>query len=501
MPRRAIVVVHGVGSQKKGETLNAIAEPLVRYLRRYLGPHALELDADLRPEHGPARATLRFQVGPLEEEWAMTEARWAEAFHPSPADPVMRWGFRILWEHTYSIVFGVFLRHLPWFPKRHYPPPTNPVYQDPPSSVAMRLWNVLVALAVAVIYLPAWLMVLSLASVFYLAAQLPSWLLVVGPAARLQRLLIEQLVNGVGDQQSMTSNPIARNAASRTVLRALAPHLDSRRDDYRYCETVTVVAHSGGCVVSHDALTDREIKAWSFRANGAQPTRVSWFTVGSGLNLAYRVAPHDPHWERTLDARIRWTDLWARYDPVPHGPVPPKLQRAVRGAHGAFESVRVVNRDNPFADHSEYWGNHEEVMSRLVYEVLGERPAGHPLWQRIAPDLQQEIVRHRRGVARFVWVRFGVALTMLGVAWAFDLAAWLGDRLLERIGPLAGAPFPIGAIDRWLAERPAFSVPFAGPLGANALLGLAILGIVSYLAYRLITLWFQGPLERRDQWH
>ena len=67
-------------------------------------------------------------------------------------------------------------------------------------------------------------------------------------------------------------------------------------------------------------------------------------------------------------------DLWARYDWAPHGPADEGLAKLIKGDNKDYYSVRVVNKDNPLRDHHEYWGNHEEVVSRLVYEIAGRPP-------------------------------------------------------------------------------------------------------------------------------
>lgn len=520
MARRAIVVVHGVGSQKKGETLNAVVEPFIRFLHRFgepADPNGVQIVTDLRPVDGPARAILRFGHGGQVEEWCFTEAWWAEAFHANPADPVMRWGFRVLVEHAYSIIYGIFLRHLPFWSgpaaaeSPEGPAPADPVYQNPDPAWSSRLWDVVVAASIAAIYLPAWLIVLALASLFYLIAQLPSWLLIVGPAAALQQSLVETLVSGVGDQQAMTADYLAVNSASRPILDALAPHLDPLHPDYQPCETVTVIAHSGGCVVSYNALSTPELKGWSFGdlAGPDLPARsaprwVTWFTVGSGLNLAYQMAPHDWFWQRRLDPRIRWVNLWARYDPVPFGPVPVGLRdQVVRGGPAPadrFEDVRVVNRENPFADHGAYWRNYEEVVSRFVYEILGRPKPGHLLADAI-DTCHTEIVRHRRGVALFVWLRFAALVLVLLADRGTQFSVGLGDWLLGLLALPVPWPWPLDHLVHGLAVNPVLlNLPGLGPVGANALIGLAGLGLLAYLVYRLATLWPRGWLERGSDW-
>src|SRR5262249_30381146 len=129
-------------------------------------------------------------------------------------------------------------------------------------------------------------------------------------------------------------------------------------------------AHSGGCVVSFDALAGEEVRRWM--AGDPPGRRITWVTVGSGLNLAWRMRPRDKasdraFWERRIDGYVNWIDIFARYDPVSQDGAPdgtPLLDRGnmvgdILGAepNRPFVGVRVVNEDWPLTDHGGYWWN------------------------------------------------------------------------------------------------------------------------------------------------
>lgn len=514
MARRAVVLLHGVGSQQKGATLDDVVEPIIRFLHRFVSPsdpNGVRLDVEMRPEHGPAAATIRFDLDGQTETWEITEAWWAERFFASPSDLVLSWGWRVLTLQAWNVFYGIFVRHLRPPADPPYDPPYSRVYDTPDPPWFSRIYDFLVGVALLIAFVPAYVLVLALASVFFLFAQLPPWLLVPRAAAILQKELVETLVHGVGDQQAMTTSYAARDSASRALVQALAPYLDSTRPDYRRCDAATVIAHSGGCVVACDALTDREVKEWDFGAgDGQPPTPVTWFTVGSGLNFAYQVSPTDWFWDRELDPRIKWVDVWARYDPVPHGPPPAELRDRVRRlspgpeegpAPAEFRTLRVVNRDNPFTDHGTYWRNYEEVVSRFVYEIMGRPPDGSSLREAIEVA-RKEIPLHRRGVAVIMWLRFAVAITLLLLARLHHVGAALGARLLDLLTSFPGpAIWPFDQLLGWLATRPAlFSLPVVGAVGADSVVGLTGLALVAYLVYRLLTLWFRPLLERGSVW-
>jgi len=68
-----------------------------------------------------------------------------------------------------------------------------------------------------------------------------------------------------------------------------------------------------------------------------------------------------------LPASIRWIDFFARSDPVPNGPLVPRVDRIPLER---FESYAVENRASFFFDHVSYWLNPEQVVSRLGDELL-----------------------------------------------------------------------------------------------------------------------------------
>ena len=71
MKRRAVFLVHSVGSHKKGQFLEAVLEPLIKFLRaNFEGGHAA---IHQRPAEGPANATIQF----LDERWDIREVWWA----------------------------------------------------------------------------------------------------------------------------------------------------------------------------------------------------------------------------------------------------------------------------------------------------------------------------------------------------------------------------------------------------------------------------------------
>ena len=121
----------------------------------------------------------------------------------------------------------------------------------------------------------------------YLFLLLPIWLIWPAALGQLQRTLVNMITGGIGDQQAMTNRQVAVAGAADAVAQALWYFLSPDRRDRDDYDTVTVIAHSGGCVVSYAALAREDVQRWL--RESPELKRVTWITVGSGLNLAWRM--------------------------------------------------------------------------------------------------------------------------------------------------------------------------------------------------------------------
>jgi hypothetical protein len=290
--------------------------------------------------------------------------------------------------------------------------------------------------------------------VFLLLPLVALWPSAVG---RLQVALVNTLTGGIGDQHATTNRRVAAAGAADTVVRALWYFIAPDRPGNSVYDTVTVIAHSGGCVVSFDALVRHDVRRWLSESTSLR--RVTLMTVGSGLNLAWRMrakrkARDRAFWGRTLGDHVNWIDIYSRYDPVPQGSPPAEMVEALVGPPPhPFVSVQVTNRDWPLSDHGTYWENFAEAMSRMVHAVtdsrLGQQPLSelgdsysvqthrdgatdaHPLARpvreaiRAAPDRHRQVTTRR--FASFLLIAAGVVLVYLT---SKSLGSWLlGDRV------------------------------------------------------------------------
>ena len=482
MPVRPVFIVHGVGSQQKGEVLTAVVEPWVQFLGKHLGVENVRLETEIRPESGPAHAVITFGG----ERWEIWEAHWAQSFYPLKSFRVLTWGFSILLHQTRSIFQGL----IPILRGPPYPHHSPFIYKRRPIGWSAKLADKLVGYPAVLLFVPLHVLSLAVASVFFILSQLPVGLFQPKLGAVVTKLT-EALVQGPGDMAAILLSE-TRLASMKNELKQLMLHkVASASKDGQAPERATVIAHSAGATVAFAVLSDPALwEVWDQAATG--PKEISFLTVGSSLNLAWRSDRNHPIWQSGLDPRVRWIDFWARYDPVPHGPAVREMQLKARGPDGGvFESVRVVNADNPLTDHVSYWSNHPEVVSRFVYEIANLTedavvdPAaednstpnrmvtlGQSVWLAL-----EDVKRHRSWIGIMSLLRAYVPLAILGAVTALDFATpwntatYLGGPVLDLILPVEQE---VSGILAWLA-------------------GAGVISVMLYSLWQIVRLWAVEP--------
>ena len=470
--RRAIVVTHGVGDQRRGDELDTVVEPLIAFLGKALGHERVRLKArTLLDDDGIAAAVIHLTSpdGTVLEEWQVREAWWADTFRVSPTRSVLFWSTIQFVFHTMATVEQVIGRNIQRFISHalgSHDQATGPWDIRVSHSLLIYFINILSWAIISSSYVFIYVLGIALIVPAVVVLSLPAliWPKEVG---QIQTFFISLLTGGIGDQQAMTTRRVALAAAANTISTALWPFIapEARKKRAYDFDTVTLIAHSGGCVVSYEALAGLEGKRWlDPEAIGASADdgrrRVTWITVGSGLNLAWNSHPpkhakDEAFWNRSISKYVNWIDIYARYDPVPQGEPPKEMvERLMGGSNDVpYVSIRVVNDDWPLSDHGAYWWNHEEVMSRIVFAIVNSKLAQSPLqakeagWeistavsnmsptpsQQLQATLVQQVrvsvdagSERRRRVAtrRFVsmLMLLGVATVLLGVD---TLALWL----------------------------------------------------------------------------
>lgn len=98
---KGIVLVHGTGEAKKGETLYRFVNPIVRYMtvRRGRAPQvASDVHLDSKEQ---AEASVKYEG---EQEWQFREAWWTEAFPKAEYDPALGWTAIRGWEQLKGLI-------------------------------------------------------------------------------------------------------------------------------------------------------------------------------------------------------------------------------------------------------------------------------------------------------------------------------------------------------------------------------------------------------------
>ncbi|MSQ22482.1 MAG: hypothetical protein EXR53_04140 [Dehalococcoidia bacterium] len=209
----------------------------------------------------------------------------------------------------------------------------------------------------------------------------------------LSNLLYPFVVQSLGDAKVFLDDSIAADAIRRPFEDAF---LDMLKDDD--IESITIISHSLGAVISYDALTegwpvDVHLKANPEERNNPntqRPRRITWITIGAALNRTYTITeqqtgnPARRRFTSPVAASLRmpeqafsWVNLYARYDPVPAGPLYNAFFQCTQVAKAQFKERMVINSDNMLYDHTTYWRNDVLVWPRIV-QAICDNPAPWP---------------------------------------------------------------------------------------------------------------------------
>jgi hypothetical protein len=269
-------------------------------------------------------------------------------------------------------------------------------------------------------------------------------LLPIGPlkGGALTRPIDNFLLNWFGDVHILLGDP-AQSASVRARL------VDAIWDlEAVHCEPITIVAHSGGAIVTYLTLADPV-------TSKLRVDRV--VTHGEGANLAWRLTseggltkqqvedklgPADVYGDlyRSITNRtwpVLWTDMWASQDPAPVG-----LMNFPRVDLATVESIGVWNRLSFREDHGTYWENDEEFVIPLLRRLVGTRkdPSSNRFGSDDAHFKRSQKRRQRIAVLSF-WSQFCRALPTIAVVhwFAFHASALSAAATSAAGGTVAAA--------------------------------------------------------------
>jgi hypothetical protein len=491
------VFVHGIGSQRPGETLLDWSRPLIKLLTEWRTAHGLPPDPVITSDvdfSGASLPTIELAipagpVGPNDEptpaqRWIMTEAWWAARVQPPSLGTMTRW----LSDDFGRVVEGI---------KKGF---KNRTDDDRRRRALLRLTDAHDRLAAAGIDDRRWAWIDRLDHLQARALSLAlgaAWVLgtiLLVPYAALRALPFKALRDAVGLRQ-LDSFLVDWFGDMRILLydQAQAANIRARLADAvaqlvaRGCGPIVVVAHSGGAVVSFTTLTDP----------GHPPLPVTkLITLGQGLDLAWRLEnawrglPPGDRLIPKLDGLAwaeRWVDFWASYDPATGGPLEPP-----DGVTAKPDEVPVRNRMSLVEDHGTYWENDEEFLIPLLREL--DTPEGPPSRSRFFRDRESELIRVERRrqrvgiLAAWRWVCLVAGTVAIGGA-TIHAALLHGDRLrrlgettTDVWGAIPGATLLTSPID-WFAGLRAW--PGWLPTTGEWLLGVLLVVLVFVILVRV----------------
>jgi hypothetical protein len=469
-----VVVIHGVGDEKRNETLVQIVDALTYWYNheaglalRPAGPGRMWLTTELTEDDDPdapaSRATLELvaPASPGGEPPAgsdvllkFREVWWARSFGAQPLGSTIRWA---------RVQFAEQMRHI-LLPPSHaarraparrtaqaltYRPVAAPdgagtaggtagagSGAPPPRSAAPTSRPLLRgALAVYAVVQYIW----KLAQMLLLLPVLSVLLLVLGALQALSAIGILQSAAVFGftalSRYVMLHWIASTQVYMRDYTRAAAirqlfeREVDAFLRDER-CDRVVVIAHSMGTVIAYEGLTT--LRSESEAPGNQKP--ITFICLGQALRRVWLLPGIDVRRLRgVLPERVRWIHFWARYDPVTVGPLGPHaLPRiaswsdastpdpydAICASLERCANVDVVNADSTLADHVTYWDNLEQVVGPIAHELVADHAA---VERAVAAGLATpgDVLERRWAVA---W-RYTLALGA-GVAVSVALLAW-----------------------------------------------------------------------------
>ena len=376
-----VIVVHGVGEQKKGEQIaefgDQLAEALINSFQEEFGeecerPVRLDMNIDSDPES----VILHIETPTGEKaDWVCKEAYWADAFLAPSARDVLGWGFTknvpVLWWAFLRILkcYGIVLvdplnnaytaemyeaakPQLPFSRSKRSSseraprtPPSTPLSPVKPKSAdvltpklpwwaalfgrlvvwPMHLVSCFLSIFLAIVALPALF-------IYWVISHVPFTIKPLEDLVEWMRANTDPFFSkSIGDMTQYVENAAwsasMRNRLEKVIIEMLN---DERLKD------VTIVAHSMGGILTYETLSKNGnvAKEVNRLKNQAKAKKITFVSVGSGVNIAFVIA-NQKGCSTEGKNRIRqplaveitgpspnmfcWIDIYARLDPVPAG--------------------------------------------------------------------------------------------------------------------------------------------------------------------------------------
>jgi hypothetical protein len=523
--RVGIVFVHGIGTQKPAETFLDWSSSMVRMLEAWRLEQGFGVDPVVRSQFAFSHSALPFLELDIPasgdrdaSRWIVTEALWAEAIRAPSLDVVGRYLRDRLWSIVSGIRAGYRIREDSWHDRTTATSaeeaadfaPADRWIADRIDELGRGWWGWIGAIdALQRSILTQWLVVVPLVALATLLLTIwaPLRKLPIGPLRDFAeaRIVDSFLTDWFGDLPVLLDDPVQAANVRARVAEAVSA-LEGQG-----CDSIVLVAHSGGAIVSFETLLDP-----AYLPESQRPIHVDKLvTIGEGLKLGWRLEGAEgrplERGNRTAGdlgaarPRIRWVDVWATFDPAPAGPLVSPTDvvldvgkpgdRAVSAADSptgrlVVESRPVTNFMSLRNDHGGYWDNDEGYLVPLLRHIDDPRGSGQASRFYRNDALRTVRIERRRqrvavlGAWRWLVAGAGAVAVIAGglTAGAPRLAGTTAIGIWNRVpgGELIAAPIAAvwGAIGTLLSlfgrNAIADSLPAIGPV----IVGAVVIGLV-----------------------
>lgn len=533
--RTGVVWVHGIGTQKPGESLFDWTRPLLDVLAEWRREHDdAHPDSDLGENpvsaasvSDPDNRWIQVDIPAMGDkpraDWLFTEAYWAGDVRA----PSFAAASAYLLGHLGGIVKGIAngyghrekqrrerLARLATTFVDHPDVGELARASDPWWRLTEKLdefWQARpVRFLLMLIALP---LTISVLAIYALLHAIP----IEAVRKRVQVAVADTFIVEWFADLAVILDDLAQSAAIRSRLLERVQWLAAND-----CDDVVLLSHSGGTIVSYATL---------LRFSHDQLPVSKLVTCGEAIKLAWRLEREVGDWRKGNSVRgdlaatqpdLRWVDIWASYDPAPGGPMEPvdgsplavvdKLSQKPATGIVEVESRPVTNFMHLALDHGGYWSNDEGFLIPVIRHI--DDPRGNGDQSRFYRDellrtLRTE--RRRRRVALLLgWRWTGVLAAAAAVAGlvfsGVTSAASTGSSLARTFSLLPGHELVSGTIDGignvisvlLSAIGGAGLVAEATAAGASILGGLFVIALVFVVYGRGVSSWTaHDAIERR----
>jgi hypothetical protein len=297
-----VLLVHGIGTQRRGDTLLQAVEVLHHWFCHWLNMDIQLVDADITPSAPDSRTPAHaLMVFPSEEQkssssWLFAECHWATTFRTSSFLELFVWAWRIVpWADLIHLV-PRFRQALDLsnalqksYERQKMSENTRRLFRryvgrDPRLvdglidgmdilQIGLRAYATMVALSFNAMLLAVFgLVVLIILSLLLLL----SFLLPIESVRQFALNVQLRLSATIGDSSAYLRSPLVSSA----ILTRLHHDLNWLAER---CDRVVIVAHSQGAAVAYDA-----IQGWPWKG-GREPKLTHLITYGSGLRKLFDI--------------------------------------------------------------------------------------------------------------------------------------------------------------------------------------------------------------------